>query len=153
MKPWKPHVTVACVVFEHGKYLIVEERDKLSGELVFSQPAGHLEQDETLIEAAHRETREETGWSIEITAMLGSSLYTAPSNNVTYLRTTFLAAPLSPIKNAVIDPDIYRVHWMDYEALIANSDRMRSPLVIACVERHRAGIQFPLDVIFSGINA
>ncbi len=46
MNQWTPHVTVACVIEKDGKYLMVEERDKTSGELVFNQPAGHLEQGE-----------------------------------------------------------------------------------------------------------
>ena len=50
---WQPHVTVATVIEKDGKYLLVEER--CNGELVFNQPAGHLDADETLEQAAIRE--------------------------------------------------------------------------------------------------
>ena len=71
MREWLPHVTVATVVEQGGRFLLVEERDKQTGELVFNQPAGHLEPGETLTQAALRETVEETGWDVELTAVLG----------------------------------------------------------------------------------
>lgn len=144
---WQPHITVATVVRQADRYLLVEERDKRSGALVFNQPAGHLEPGETLFEAALRETREETGWEIKLRGLLGVALYTAPGNGVTYYRNTFLGDPLHAIAGAGIDPDIHRVHWLDYEEIRANSARMRSPLVIAAIELERGGRVYPLDLI------
>lgn len=54
---FKPHVTVACVVHAEGKFLVVEET--INGKALWNQPAGHLEADETLVEAAARELWEE----------------------------------------------------------------------------------------------
>ena len=149
MTAWQPHVTVATVIASGGRYLLVEERDKHSGELVFNQPAGHLEQGETLAAAALRETLEETGWEVRLQGILGVALYTAPANDVTYYRTTFLAAPIGPVADAILDADIHAVHWLDYEAIRANSARMRSPLVLASIELHRRDICYPLDLIYS----
>ncbi len=148
MEEFKPHVTAACVVERDAHYLMVEERDKQTGALVFNQPAGHLDPGETIQEAALRETREETGWVVALTGVLGVALYTAPANGVTYFRTTFVARPVEALDDAVIDPDILRVHWLDYEAILANSARMRSPLVLASIERHRRGLWYPLDLIY-----
>ena len=53
---WKPHVTVAAVLEKDGRFLLVQER--VSGRSVYNQPAGHLEDNESLIEAVVRETRE-----------------------------------------------------------------------------------------------
>ncbi|CAA0118877.1 Phosphatase NudJ [Halioglobus japonicus] len=147
MDRWSPHVTVACVIEKDGKYLMVEERDKFSGEMVFNQPAGHLEDCESLTEAALRETLEETGWRVQLTGVLGIALHRAPSNNNTYFRTTFLATPLLRDEDAVIDPDIHAVHWLDYEEILAKSARMRSPIALAVIEQHRQGIFHPLDLI------
>jgi ADP-ribose pyrophosphatase YjhB (NUDIX family) len=147
MSDWPPHATVATVVERDGRYLIVEERDKTSGEMVFNQPAGHLERGESLLDAAYRETLEETRWEIGLTAMLGISLYQAP-NGKTYLRTTFLATPEREQTTRDLDPDITAVHWMSYEELLAQSGKMRSPLVLAAVEQHRKGICYPLDLIY-----
>lgn len=148
MQRWTPHVTVATVIEDRGRYLLVEERDKVSGKMVFNQPAGHLEPNETVEQAALRETLEETGWEVALTGILGTALYTAPGNGTTYYRTTFLARPIAPIKGAVLDADIHAIHWLDYEAIIENSARMRSPLVLASIAQHRRGICFPLDLIY-----
>ena len=148
MSDWYAHVTVASVIERDGEYLMVEERDKTSGELVFNQPAGHLEENETLAQAALRETMEETGWQVALQGVLGVALYTAPTNGFTYYRTTFIADPIIFDETSVIDPDIHHVHWMDYQAIQRNSARMRSPLVIDAIERHRSGKSFPLDLIY-----
>lgn len=147
MSTWTPHATVACVIERNGEYLMVEERDKVTGAMVFNQPAGHLDDNENLIAAACRETLEETGWRIEPVGMLSIALYKPPSRDTTYFRTTFLARPIECVEGAIIDPDIHAVHWLDYEAIAALSDKLRSPLVLAAIDRHRRGICYPLDVI------
>ncbi|MBM71106.1 MAG: NUDIX hydrolase [Haliea sp.] len=147
MSDWQPHVTVATVVFDGARYLLVEERDKTTGKPVFNQPAGHLEARETLFQAALRETREETGWEVMLEGVLGLARYVAPGNGVTYYRTTFCARPLQALPDAVLDSDILAVHWLRYEEILAVSARMRSPLVLAAIEQHRSGIRYPLDLI------
>ena len=47
---WQPDVTVATIVVDDGRLLCVEER--VNGHLVINQPAGHLEPDESLEQAA-----------------------------------------------------------------------------------------------------
>ena len=143
------HVTVACVVEREGRYLMVEERDKSSGLMVFNQPAGHVEPGESLPQAALRETLEETGWAVALQRVVGVALYTAPANGTTYCRTTFLADPVEEVRGAVIDTDIHRVHWLDYEEIRANSAKLRSPLVLASIDRQRRGDTYPLDVIYA----
>jgi 8-oxo-dGTP pyrophosphatase MutT (NUDIX family) len=144
---WPPHVTVATVVERDGRYLMVEERDEFSGGLVFNQPAGHVDPGEKLLEAALRETLEETGWEVSLNGVIGISFATAP-NGITYYRTTFHALPLRELENTSLDPDIHAVHWMTYEEILANSARMRSPLVLPTVEQYRKGHCYPLDFIY-----
>jgi ADP-ribose pyrophosphatase YjhB (NUDIX family) len=149
MRDWNPHVTVACVIVREERYLLVEERDKHTGHLVFNQPAGHLESGESLMDCAHRETLEETGWRISLTGVLGIALYTAPATGVTYHRTTFLGEPVNELSGHRLDPDIHAVHWLEYGEMKANSARMRSPLVLAAVEQHRRGLCCPLDLMYA----
>ena len=144
---WPPHVTVATVVERDGRYLMVEERDELAGGLVFNQPAGHVDPGEKLLQAALRETTEETGWEVELTGVVGVSFATAP-NGITYYRTSFAASPLLELPGSALDPDIHAVHWMTYEEILANSARMRSPLVLPTVEQYRRGHHYPLDFVY-----
>ena len=58
------------------------------------------------------------------------------------------AAPLRAIENASLDPDIHCIHWLDYEAILAQSARMRSPLVLPTVERYRKGHCYPVDFVY-----
>ncbi|KAA1193060.1 NUDIX hydrolase [Pseudohalioglobus sediminis] len=146
-RDWPPHVTVAVVVERDGHYLMVEERDELAGGLVFNQPAGHLEPGEGLLQAALRETLEETGWSVQLTGVIGVSLATAP-NGITYYRTSFAAQPVTEVEGAIIDADIERVHWLSYEEIVANSARLRSPLVLPTIEQYRKGHHYPLDFVY-----
>ena len=84
---WKPDVTVAAVVMRDGRFLVVEER--ISGRLMFNQPAGHLEDRETLLAAVIRETREETAWRFVPRALVGTYLWRNPVNERSFLRFTF----------------------------------------------------------------
>ncbi len=107
---WPPHVTVAVVVEQDGRYLMVEEKDEMVAGLVFNQPAGHLDPGEGLLEAALRETLEETGWEVELTGVVGISLATAP-NGITYYRTSFAARPVAAIEWRGAGPG-YRAHTL-----------------------------------------
>ena len=56
------HITVAAVIEQEGRFLLVEELS--GGRAVYNQPAGHVEPRENLLEAVVRETREETAWRV-----------------------------------------------------------------------------------------
>jgi 8-oxo-dGTP pyrophosphatase MutT (NUDIX family) len=143
---WHAHVTVASVIEDNGRFLLVEERQR--GQLVLNQPAGHLEPGESLIEAALRETLEETGWTVEIQGLVGVGLYTAPSNGVTYYRTTFFGRPLSHDPLRSLDTGIERALWLTPAEMQAEAERLRSPLVAKAVEHYLAGHRYPLSLIF-----
>ena len=146
-RPWLPRVTVATVVFDGSRYLLVEEVAE-AGTPVFNQPAGHLEPGETLAQAACRETLEETGWEVELEALLGASLLTNSLTGITYYRTSFLARPLRQQGGASSEPGILGPRWLDYEDIIANRARLRSESVLATIEQHRSGRRFPIDTFF-----
>lgn len=145
MKKWCPHVTVATVVHRQNRFLLVKE--KPSGREVYNQPAGHLEQGESLAQAAIRETLEETGWHVELTGLLALSRYHSPANNVTYIRTSFIAQPVRQSDTARLDPDIISTHWLNFDQIVALGTQLRSPMVLADIERYRSGISFPLELL------
>ena len=143
---WLAHVTVATIVEDQGRFLLVEEisADKKQ---VFNQPAGHLEANESLLEAAVRETLEETGWDVELTAVTGIYLYTAPSNGVTYQRVCFAARPVRHHPKRALDDGILGARWMTRDELAAQPERWRSHLVLRCIDDYLEGERFPLSLI------
>lgn len=140
-----PHVTVATVVEDQGRFLLVEEM--ADGRAVFNQPAGHLEADESLIAAALRETLEETGWDIELTGVTGIYLYTAPSNGVIYQRVCFAGKPLQQRPQHPLDEGIIGPRWLSRDELAAQPERWRSELVLRCIDDYLAGPAHPLTLI------
>ncbi len=142
---WQPHITVATVIEDQGRFLLVEELK--AGRLVLNQPAGHLEANENLREAAIRETLEETGWEVELTGLVGVYLYTAPSNGVTYQRVCFAAKALRHDAQRSLDDGIVAARWLSREELAQQPERWRSELVARCIDDYLAGPLHPLDVI------
>lgn len=142
---WYPHVTVATVVEKDGKFLMVREID--NGKTVINQPAGHLERNESLVQAAVRETLEETRWVVQPTYVLSISQYHSPNNNTTYVRITFVAEPLAEHPEAMLDADILDAVWMSYEEILASLDSIRSPMVVLDIENHLRGQRYPLDLV------
>lgn len=142
---WQPDVTVATVVVADGRLLCVEER--VNGRLVINQPAGHLEPDESLAEAALRETREETGWDVRLTAFLGAYQWKAEETGRHYLRFAFAAEPERHDPSRMLDEGIVQALWLTPDELLARRDAHRSPLVWQVVADHLAGQRTPLSVL------
>lgn len=142
---WQPDVTVATVVVRDGRLLVVEEQ--VRGELVINQPAGHLEPDESLLEAALRETLEETGWEVELTAFIGAYQWKSPADGRHFLRMAFAASPLRHHEDRALDEGIARALWMTPAELAACVDRHRSPLVWQVVEDFLSGRRYPLQAL------
>jgi 8-oxo-dGTP pyrophosphatase MutT (NUDIX family) len=142
---WQPDVTVATVVVSDGRLLCVEER--VNGRLVLNQPAGHLEPDESLADAALRETREETGWDVRLTAFLGAYQWKAPETGRHYLRFAFAAEPERHDPARTLDDGIVQALWLSPQELLDASDRHRSPLVWQVVADHLAGHRSPLTLL------
>ena len=51
---WTPHVTVASIAEQDGRFLLIEEVGESAG-LVFNQPAGHWDEGESLRSRCRRE--------------------------------------------------------------------------------------------------
>lgn len=147
MNNWQPHVTVAVIVERDGKFLLVEEEILDSHDDVYNQPAGHVEHNETLIEAAKREALEETGFEVEPTALLGIYTYTPPNKpDTTYYRVCFIAKAIHHYERP-LDEGIIRAVWLTLDELVT-SNRARSPLVIKCIQDYLRGQSFPLSAIY-----
>ncbi|TDR18504.1 NUDIX hydrolase [Marinicella litoralis] len=141
---WLPRVTVAAVIEDDGKFLMVEE--DIYGEKILNQPAGHLEQGETLMEAAVRETLEETGWHIEIQHLIEFSQWTSPNSDKHYLRSCFAGKAVSFDPNQQLDDGIIQAIWMTRDEVAENLNRLRSPLVLHHIDHHINGKKTDTDV-------
>jgi 8-oxo-dGTP pyrophosphatase MutT (NUDIX family) len=142
-----PDVTVAAVVQREGRFLVVEER--IGGALVLNQPAGHLEDGESLVEAAIRETREETAWRFHPEALVGIYLWRNPDNGRSFLRFTFCGSVDDHQPAQPLDTGIQRALWLSHEQLRVQPARLRSPMVLRCLDDYLSGRRQPLDSVAS----
>ena len=142
---WKPDVTVAAVVERDGQFLVVEER--VSGRVVVNQPAGHLEDGETLVKAVVRETLEETGWTFAPQALVGIYLWRPAQKQRTFLRVAFSGQALSHDPGRTLDRGIIAARWLTRAQLASMGPKLRSPLVLRCVDDYLARIRYPLELL------
>jgi 8-oxo-dGTP pyrophosphatase MutT (NUDIX family) len=135
--PRSPDITVAAVAHTAGRFLFVEER--INHRLVFNQPAGHVERGESLLAAVVREVREETAWHFEPQELLGVYLWRRPTARRATLRFAFTGTVSGHDASQRLDHGIVRTHWLSQSELKERADRLRSPLVLRCVEDYLAG--------------
>jgi len=128
---WTPRMTVSAVIERDGKYLLVEEFDE-DGKRVFNQPAGHLEDNESLQDAVVREVLEETGYAFSPSALTGMYRWKPPQSDLTFMRVNFIGSIGSDPVSDTLDKDIIATHWMNQEEL--SKYRLRSQLVTQCIE-------------------
>lgn len=155
---WKPAVTVAAIIsrmHNHVQQFFMIEETTSAG-IRINQAAGHLEPNETLIQAVIRETLEETAHEFVPTALVGAYLsrYVSPSSgkDVTYLRFAF-CGELGQQHDIALDDGILRTLWMTYEELIACKERHRSDLVMQCIDDYIAGKRAPLTILHTHQSA
>lgn len=151
MDRFRPSVTVAAVIARGGRYLLVEEETPEG--LMLNNPAGHLEQGESPIEAVVREALEETARAFRPEAFLGVYLarFVRPARleDITYVRLAFSGSVGEEIAGRVLDEGIRRTLWLSEAELAACADRHRSPLVLQCVRDHAAGRRLPLEAVYA----
>lgn len=142
---WRPHVTVACVVADGDRYLMVEE--EVNGRLAYNQPAGHLDDLESLQQAAVRETQEETGWAVELTHLVGVHQWRSKEHGDVVVRFSFAAKPLSHDPQQPLDVGIRRALWLTRREIADLGPQLRSPMVLMSIDEWLAGQRLPLSVV------
>lgn len=141
---FKPHLTVAAVIEQQGRFLMVEE--KVDGQLVLNQPAGHVEAGESFLEAVVRETLEETAYSFQPEAVTGIYRWQHPGNGITFVRHAFTGNVSQPDVTRELDAGIVQAVWLTPEELTAQPERLRSPLVMKTIEDYLQGKRFDLNL-------
>ena len=139
---WYPHLTVAAVIERDGRFLCVEEHPRHDN--VINQPAGHVEKDESIQQAIRREVFEETGLVFQPRGIIGLYYFTG-TNGVSYLHICFHGAVPAGSRPEPLDPEITACHWLSLAQL--KTQKLRSPLVLNCINDYLAGQRHPLHLI------
>jgi len=124
---------------------MVEER--VHGQIRFNQPAGHLEDNESLVDAAVRECREETACLFQPQALVGLYRWRNAEKNDTYLRATFCGDCSDSETEQALDDDIIAAHWMTLDEIRSREAQLRSPLVLRSLDDYLAGKRYPLEIL------
>lgn len=142
---WKPNVTVAAIVEQDGKFLLVEE--EAGGIAVLNQPAGHLQDNESLLSAVTRETLEETAWRFQPEHLIGVYRWRHSADPVTYIRFCFSGTVSGHDPQRSLDRGIIQALWLSATEIKQQVTRHRSPQVQRCLDDYLAGQRHPLDLI------
>ncbi len=145
---WKPHVTVAAVIENNKKFLFVEE--ETSNGLAFNQPAGHLEEGESLITAIKREVDEETAWQFEPEQVIAVQLWRRTPSSTSFLRVCFSGKVHSHNLNQKLDEGIIATHWLTRDQILPK--KTRSPLVLKSIDAYLNDPHYPLSMVNSYLD-
>jgi len=142
---WKPHATVAAVIERDGRYLMVEEL--IRGQTVYNQPAGHLDPNESIVDAAIRETKEETAWDFKPEYISGIYRWEQTETGRCFLRFSFVGSCENHDTEQTLDDGIVRAIWLSRDELAAQPEKLRSPMVLTCIDDYVAGKKYPLELL------
>lgn len=126
-------VVVACLVKRDGKYLFVQERQEQAYGL-WNLPAGHVDEGESITDAAVREVAEETGYKVELGPQI-ALIHEGAANAVKHV---FLA---EIIGGEIVDSsdEIMKVEWLTFEDIerLNQEGKIRKPWVwdVVCDNR------------------
>lgn len=147
---WKPHVTVAAIIHQDNRFLLVEEETDHG--LKINQPAGHFEKNEDLIAAVKREVKEETAWNFEPRHLISIQLWRRGPEFPTFLRICFSGHCHSYEPDQQLDEGIVSTHWLTRDEIAADHNRLRSPLVLISVDEYLSGKRYPLSLLKSFLD-
>lgn len=142
---WTPHVTVAAIIEREGRFLLVEEETDTG--LMLNQPAGHLENNESLIHAVIRETLEETAWHFRPEALVGVYHWRQMEKDITFIRFAFTGSVTHFEADRILDNGIVRALWLTHDEISAEQARHRSPQVMQCISDYLAGRRARLEIV------
>jgi 8-oxo-dGTP pyrophosphatase MutT (NUDIX family) len=151
---FKPSVTVAAIIEQGGRFLLVEEHTPEG--LKLNNPAGHLEPGESPAQGCAREALEETAHAFTPTHLVGVYLSrfarthaSGQVEDITYLRFAFCGELGDAVPGQALDHGIVRTLWMSFEEIVASTDRHRSPLLLRCVQDYLVGKRLPLETVYT----
>ena len=142
---WKPHVTVAAIIEQENRFLLVEEQTSYG--LAFNQPAGHLEPGESLFDAVQREVNEETAWKFSPEYITAIQLWRKNPDSPSFLRVCFVGKCHDFQADQALDEGIIATHWLTRDEIVARKNTLRSPLVLTTIDQYLEGERHPLSLL------
>lgn len=138
------HAVIDVLIVDGEKFLLVQEgRPERGGR--YNLPGGHIEPHETLLEAALREAKEETGFDIELTGFVGiyQSIYEDLNVSGPVLSAKIIGGHITVSKEHLDSI------WVTQDELIrmANSGKLFTMHPVLAVNHYLTRGSLPLDVI------
>ena len=137
-------IIVGGVLEKDGKYLLVQEaQEKCYGK--WNLPAGQLDPNETIIEAAKREIKEESGLDVELTGVcqIGNRKLEDDVFVSVIFSTKVLGGDIKFDPNEILD-----VKWFSYEELLSMKAQLRSEnLILGAINNARSELVTPISIV------
>lgn len=138
-------IFAGVIVEDKNKILLV--RDAGGHFPGYDIPGGKVLWGEQIIDCAHREVLEETGYKIKLTGLLGLYQRIVTEDADDYLRFVFIGKLDKSKKLKVEDPNIIESVWLEKSDIEKNKIKLKSPETIREIHDFIKGKKFPLDVI------
>ncbi len=129
-KEWKNSIewvgiVAGCVLKKDGKYLLVQEKQP-SAYGLWNLPAGHVDKGESVVHAAVRETKEETGYDVTII----KELPVTHEGSATPVKHAFFAQIIGG-ELAFQQNELLAARWLTYEDVenLKKSGKLRAEWV------------------------
>ncbi len=123
-----------------NKYLLIRERkEKYYG--MYNIPAGHLEENELLIDGAKREIKEETGYTVDVKGIVQIG------DTEKFTSFIFYCEIISEQESYNSD-EILSIEWLSLDEINNIADQLRSPeLILDAIKRVEDKKAYSLDII------
>ncbi len=129
------NIQVAGVVLQNqdGEYLLVQEKISIAYGL-WNLPAGHVDDGETLQQAAVREAEEETGFSVALTDM---EVLVSESNKLGTRQLNSFKAHITGGKLAPQLDELLDAKWFSFDEVeqLSKMGKLRDPWVLASIKK------------------
>lgn len=134
-------IIVGGIIEKNGKFLLVQEaKERCYGKWNF--PAGHLENDENILDGAKREISEECGCKVEINGVLKIGNVITSNKNIVLIAfsTNLLNENIAFDKNEILD-----AKWFTCEEILNMKEQLRDynwivSVITAFVKKENANI-------------
>jgi len=141
-------LTAGAVIEKDGKILIVKEKSfkkDLQGQTVITQPTGHIEEGESIIKGMIREVLEETGYTVQPTALIGIYLNRFNKNSV--VRFSFTADLINESRTNILDKDVIEAIWLPVQEIKNLASKYRCGSTKETFDDYFSGQRYPLEIL------